>query len=160
MVYTHAALCEAMRLYPPVPLDSKVAAMDDVLPEGTVVKKGDMVGYHPYAMGRLESLWGRDWEEYKPERWLERDHETNKWRFVSNKVDPYTYPVFQAGPRICLGKEMAFLQMKMVVAGVMRRFRVVPAIAEGVEPVFVTYLTSKMKGGFPVRIEEMNCGTG
>ena len=41
--------------------------------------------------------------------------------------DSYHYPVFQAGPRICLGKEMAFLQMKRVVAGVLRRFKVVPA---------------------------------
>ncbi|XP_042486135.1 cytochrome P450 94A2-like [Macadamia integrifolia] len=61
--------------------------------------------------------------------------------------------LFQAGPRICLGKAMAFLQMKGVVAGVMRQFRVVPA-ENGFEPVFVAYLTPKMKGGFPVRIEE------
>ena len=69
--------------------------------------------------------------------------------------DSYTYPVFQAGPRICLGKEMAFLQMKRVVAGVLRRFKVVPATVEqGVDPEFLVYLTSKMKGGFPVRIVE------
>ena len=51
---------------------------------------------------------------------------------------------------------MAFLQMKRVVAGVLRRFKVVPAFEEGVnhEPEFVSYLTSKMKGGFPVKIVE------
>ena len=152
MVYTHAALCESMRLYPPVPDDTKEATTDDVLPEGTVVKKGEKVTYHTYTMGRLETLWGKDWEEYRPERWLEKEDETNKWRFVGK--DTYTYPVFQAGPRICLGKEMAFLQMKRVVAGVLRRFRVVPAMAEGVEPEFISYLTSKMNGGFPVTIEE------
>ncbi|KAF3436193.1 hypothetical protein FNV43_RR23285 [Rhamnella rubrinervis] len=152
MVYTHAALCESMRLYPPVPADTKEATSDDVLPEGTVVKKGEKVTYHPYAMGRLEALWGKDWEEYRPERWLEMEDETNKWRFVGR--DTYMYPVFQAGPRICLGKEMAFLQMKRVVAGVLRRFRVVPAMAEGVEPEFISYLTSKMNGGFPVTIEK------
>ncbi|KAF3436192.1 hypothetical protein FNV43_RR23284 [Rhamnella rubrinervis] len=152
MVYTHAALCESMRLYPPVPADTKEAAIDDVLPEGTVVRKGDKVTYHPYAMGRLETLWGNDWEEYTPERWLEMEDESNKWRFVGR--DTYTYPVFQAGPRICLGKEMAFLQMKRVVAGVLRRFRVVPEMAEGVEPEFISYITSKMNGGFHVSIEE------
>ena len=41
--------------------------------------------------------------------------------------DSYHYPVFQAGPRIFLGKEMAFLQMKRVLAGNLRRFKVVPA---------------------------------
>nr|GMD69028.1 cytochrome P450 94A2-like [Ipomoea batatas] len=146
MVYTHAALSETMRLYPPVPVDSKAAAEDDVLPDGTVVKKGWRVTYHPYAMGRVEDVWGKDWPEFRPERWLEKDRAAG---------DSYVYPVFQAGPRICLGKEMAFLQMKRVVAGVLRRFRVVPVVADkDVEQVFITYLTSKMKGGFQVTIEE------
>ncbi|KAK9107948.1 hypothetical protein Syun_023959 [Stephania yunnanensis] len=122
MGYTEAALCESMRLYPPVPTDTKEAAEDDVLPDGTEVRKGTRVAYHPYTMGRMER-------------------------------DPYEYPVFQAGPRVCLGKDMAMLQMKSVVAGVMRRFRVVPVLAEGAEPVFIADLTAKMKGGFPVRIE-------
>ncbi|KAL6549310.1 hypothetical protein OROHE_008427 [Orobanche hederae] len=133
MVYTHASLCESMRLYPPVPVDTKAALKDDVLPDGTVVKKGMRVSYHPYAMGRVEK------------------EEDVKWRFVNR--DAYTYPVFQAGPRICLGKEMAFIQMKRVVGGVLRRFKVVPLMAEGAEPVLITDLTAKMKGGFPVRIE-------
>ncbi|CAL5357408.1 unnamed protein product [Camellia sinensis] len=153
MVYTHASLSESMRLYPPVPVDGKQAVDDDVLPDGTVVKKGMRVAYHPYAMGRSEKLWGTDWAEFHPERWLaKRDAATGKRNFVAR--DAYEYPVFQAGPRICLGKEMAFLQMKRVVSGVFRRFRVVPAFEEGVEPEFITYLTSKMKGGFPVTIEE------
>ncbi|KAE8708136.1 Cytochrome P450 94A2 [Hibiscus syriacus] len=64
---------------------------------------------YPPAMGRMEKVWGTDWADFKPERWLERD-EARKWSFVGR--DPYTYPVLNAGPRICLGKEMAFLQMK------------------------------------------------
>ncbi|OAY49824.1 cytochrome P450 94A2 [Manihot esculenta] len=152
MVYTHASLCESMRLYPPVPTDTKLAVSDDVLPDGTPVTKGNRVTYHPYAMGRLETLWGPDWADFKPERWLERDTKSEKWSFVGR--DSYTYPVFQAGPRICLGKEMAFLQMKRVVAGVLSRFKVVPAAETGVEPEFISYLTAKMKGGFPVKIEE------
>ncbi|XP_043700796.1 cytochrome P450 94A2-like [Telopea speciosissima] len=151
MVYTHASLSESMRLYPPVPSDTKEAGGDDVLPDGTIVKKGMRVTYHPYAMGRMEELWGSDSSEFKPERWLEREESKGKWSFVGR--DPYTYPVFQAGPRICLGKDMAFLQMKKVVAGVLSRYRVVPVVEE-FEPVFISYLTSKMKGGFPVKIEE------
>lgn len=141
-----------MRLYPPVPTDGKEAIKDDVLPDGTVVRKGTRVIYHPYAMGRVEKVWGSDWGAFRPERWLERDALSGKWNFVAK--DSFTYPVFQAGPRISLGKEMAFTQMKRIVAGVLRRFRVVPATEEGVEPVFVAYLTSKMKDGFPVRIIE------
>lgn len=156
LTYTHAALCESMRLYPPVPVDGKQAAADDVLPDGTAVRKGERVAYHPYAMGRMEAIWGKDWAKFRPERWLESDSGDEatevKWRFVGR--DNYTYPVFQAGPRICLGKEMAFMQMKRMVAGILKRFRVVPAAAEeGVEPRFVQYMTAKMEGGFPVRIE-------
>lgn len=150
MVYTHAALNESMRLYPPVPADTKEAAKDDVLPDGTAVKKGTRVTYHPYAMGRMEKLWGPEWSRFRPERWLEV--EDQKWKFVPK--DPYTYPVFQAGPRICLGKEMAYLQMKRVVAGILEKFRVVPAMEEGFEPVYVPNLTAKMQGGLPIRIEE------
>ncbi|XP_014495272.1 cytochrome P450 94A1-like [Vigna radiata var. radiata] len=151
MVYTHAALCESMRLYPPVPMDTKEAVEDDVLPDGTVVKKGTLVTYHVYAMGRLESIWGEDWEEFKPERWLQKI-ESGKWKFVPK--DSFTYPVFQAGPRMCLGKDMAFMQMQSVVAGILRRFAVVPTVAEGVEPNFISFLSSQMEGGFPVKIIE------
>lgn len=152
MIYTHASLCESMRFYPPVPMDSKEAIRDDLLPDGTFVKKGTRVTYHPYAMGRSEQIWGENWAEFKPDRWLNKDEVTGNWIFVGK--DAYSYPVFQAGPRVCLGKEMAFLQMKRVVTGVLKRFKVVPAAEKGAEPMFISYLTAKMKGGFPVTIEE------
>ncbi|KAF9608951.1 hypothetical protein IFM89_012119 [Coptis chinensis] len=109
------------------------------------------VTYHPYAMGIMENLWGADWADFKLERWLEREENERKLRFVAR--DSFTYPVFQAGPRICLGKEMAFLQMKRVVARVLHHFQVLTALGDGFKPVFFSYLTSKMKCGFPVRIK-------
>ncbi|KAG4959316.1 hypothetical protein AAZX31_13G103200 [Glycine max] len=148
MVYTHAALCESMRLYPPVPVDTKEAGEDDVLPDGTEVKRGWRVAYHIYAMGRSEKIWGADWGEFRPERWLSRDEVEGRWKFEG--VDAFTYPVFQAGPRVCLGREMAFLQMKRLVAGIIKSFKVLSEVAE---PEFAAYLTSFMVGGFPVRIQ-------
>ncbi|CAK8543266.1 unnamed protein product [Lathyrus sativus] len=152
MVYTHAALSESMRLYPPVPMDSKEAINDDVLPDGRVVKKGTIVTYHVYAMGRMKSLWGDDWAEFRPERWLEKDEVNGKWVFVGR--DSYSYPVFQAGPRICLGKEMAFMQMKRIVAGIVGKFKVVPEAHLAEEPGFISFLSAKMEGGFPVTIQK------
>ncbi|KAL8548050.1 hypothetical protein ACS0TY_007381 [Phlomoides rotata] len=151
MVYTHASLCETMRLYPPVPVSTKSAANDDVLPDGTVVRKGTRISYHPYAMGRVEKVWGGDWADFRPGRWLEWEETAKKWSFVGR--DPYTYPVFQAGPRSCLGKDMSFLQMKRVATAVLRRFKVVP-VDKSMEPVYVSDFTAKMKGGFPVKIVE------
>ncbi|PRQ29515.1 putative cytochrome P450 [Rosa chinensis] len=141
MVYTHAALCKSMRLYPPVPIDSKEVVIDDVLLNGTKVKRGMAVLYHVYAMGRIEQIWGKDWAEFQPEKWLEcgvawRGVATEKWRLVAK--DSFNYLLFQVGLRICLGKEMAFLHMKRMVVGVLKRFKVVPEKREnGLEPDFV-----------------------
>uniref|UniRef100_A0A0E0CD10 Cytochrome P450 n=1 Tax=Oryza meridionalis TaxID=40149 RepID=A0A0E0CD10_9ORYZ len=142
MHYLHAAITETMRLYPPVPLASRVAAADDVLPDGTVVRAGWFADYSSYAMGRMPQLWGRDCGEFRPERWLD-----GGGKFVA--VDAARYPVFHAGPRSCLGKEMAYVQMKAVAAAVVRRFsvEVVPAATANAPPPHETAVTLRMKGG-------------
>ncbi|KAJ0594999.1 putative abieta-7,13-dien-18-ol hydroxylase [Helianthus annuus] len=104
--YLHAALTETMRLYPAVPMDPKICYSDDVLPDGYNVKKGDMVTYMPYAMGRMKYLWGEDANEFKPERWL--DHSG-----VFHPENPFKFTVFQAGPRICLGRDFAYRFLKI-----------------------------------------------
>ncbi|XP_028547552.1 cytochrome P450 94B1-like, partial [Dendrobium catenatum] len=68
--YLEASLLESMRLYPPVAWDSKHAKGDDVLPDGTMISKGDRIMYFPYGMGRTEEIWGKDWKEFRPERWV------------------------------------------------------------------------------------------
>ncbi|KAJ0804378.1 putative cytochrome P450 [Helianthus annuus] len=143
MDFLKACLCESMRLYPPVVWDSKHAAEADVLPDGTAVYKGNRVMYFPYGMGRMETLWGKDCLEFRPDRWFS---EPGEFKMES----PYKFPVFQGGPRVCLGKEMAFTQMKYVMASVLSRFELVPVSLE--EPVFVPLLTAHMDGGFKVRV--------
>ncbi|XP_015621268.1 cytochrome P450 CYP94D108 [Oryza sativa Japonica Group] len=152
MHYLHAAITETMRLYPPVPLASRVAAADDVLPDGTVVRAGWFADYSSYAMGRMPQLWERDCGEFRPERWLDGGG-GGGGRFVA--VDAARYPVFHAGPRSCLGKEMAYVQMKAVAAAVVRRFsvEVVPAAAANAPPSpppHETAVTLRMKGGLRV----------
>eukprot|EP00249_Psilotum_nudum_P012777 c23978_g1_i1 orf=301-1866(-) len=115
MHYLHAALTESMRLHPPIPTDFKYAVAKDTLPDGTHIPKGCQMVYHTYSMGRMENLWGEDCMKFRPERWL-RDGV-----FVSES--PYKYPVFQAGPRICLGKDFAYIQMKLVVASLVQQFK-------------------------------------
>ncbi|KAG1362336.1 cytochrome P450 704C1 [Cocos nucifera] len=115
MHYLHAALSETLRLYPAVPLDNKVCFSDDILPNGFNVRKGDIVFYQPYAMGRMEYLWGKDAECFRPERWLDDDG-------IFQPESPYKFTAFQAGPRICLGKEFAYRQMKIFAAVLLRFF--------------------------------------
>lgn len=143
MHYLNAVVHESMRLFPPVQFDSKYASEDDVLPDGTFVRKGSRVTYHPYAMGRMESIWGPDCLDFRPERWL-RDG-------VFVPACPFKYPVFQAGVRVCLGKELALMEMKSVVAALVRRFDI-RIVDSGMEPRFAPGLTVTLKGGLPVRV--------
>jgi 12-hydroxyjasmonoyl-L-amino acid 12-hydroxylase / fatty acid hydroxylase len=150
--YTHAVLYENMRLFPPVQFDSKFCGAADVLPDGTYVAGGARVMYHPYAMGRMPGIWGADHGAFRPERWLTGPGGA----FVPESL--YRYPVFQAGLRVCLGKELAVTEMKAVAVAVVRAFHVQVVGESGCRacaPKFVSGLTASISGGLPVRIRRV-----
>lgn len=144
MEYLQAALSEALRLYPSVPVDHKEVVEDDVFPDGTVLKKGTKVIYAIYAMGRMESIWGQDCREYKPERWLRDGH------FMSESA--YKFTAFNGGPRLCLGKDFAYYQMKFVAASILYRYRVKVVKDHPVVPKLA--LTMYMKHGLMVNLQK------
>ncbi|KAG5566322.1 hypothetical protein RHGRI_002055 [Rhododendron griersonianum] len=149
--YLHAALSESLRLFPPVPINSRLAVADDILPDGTYVGKGWFADYSAYAMARMEKLWGPDCREFKPERWLNIDG-------VFQPSDQFKFPVFHSGPRMCLGKDMAYLQMKSIAAAVMYEFEIEVVDGGGdarkmIEPPYTLSLLLKMRGGLPVRMK-------
>ncbi|KAI9182244.1 hypothetical protein LWI28_023473 [Acer negundo] len=109
------ALTETLRLYPAVPVDGRCAEMDDILPDGFKVRKGDGVYYMAYAMGRMDYIWGDDAEEFRPERWLRNG--------IFQPESPFKFIAFHAGPRICLGKDFAYRQMKIVSIALLAFFR-------------------------------------
>lgn len=111
-----AAIFEALRLFPSVPADFKRCIKSDRLPDGSVVPAGAGVGWYPYVMARLETLWGPDAGQFRPARWRREDG-------TINKPSPFLYPVFNAGPRTCLGKEMAVLEAKVMASLLFKRFR-------------------------------------
>ncbi|KAL1919995.1 uncharacterized protein VTP21DRAFT_1141 [Calcarisporiella thermophila] len=119
--YAMATFNETLRLHPPVPLNMKQVARDDVLPDGTVVKEGEMICFSTYCLGRDERIWGEDAEEFKPERWLERDREGNVVGVL--KVPPSQFPVFHMGPRTCLGQQFATLESLTLSFYLLKRFR-------------------------------------
>ncbi|XP_061369948.1 cytochrome P450 CYP94D108-like [Gastrolobium bilobum] len=154
MQYLHAAISETLRLYPSVPVDTRACLRNDVLPDGTMISTDFFIMYHPYAMGRMESVWGKDCTEFKPERWFENG--------VYRTENPFRFPVFNAGPRTCLGKEMAYTQMKSIAASVMERFEI-DALDKDTCPQHLLSLTLKIKGGLPVRVslrKKGNCASG
>jgi cytochrome P450 len=140
MKYAKAVFHETLRLYPSVPSNMKTANRDDILPDGTFVPKDTIVSWNLYAMGRTAAIWGDDAKEFKPERWLSMEKQPNS----------FDYPVFNAGPRTCLGKSMAELEGVYVIVSLLRRFRF-----DVLEPEKVTYansLTLPMKNGLKVRV--------
>ncbi|KAK1560345.1 hypothetical protein Q3G72_025558 [Acer saccharum] len=143
MPYLHAAITETLRLYPAVPVDAKICFSDDTLPDGFSVRKGDMVSYLPYAMGRMKFIWGDDTEEYKPERWLDENGEFRK-------ESPFKFTAFQAGPRICLVKEFAYRQMKIFSAVLLHCFEF--KLSDEKKPVnYRTMINLHIDGGLHVR---------
>lgn len=144
LIYLKAALSETLRLYPSVPEDSKHVIADDVLPDGTFVPAGSSVTYSIYSVGRMKSTWGEDCLEFKPERWLS----PNGKEFISH--DAFKFVAFNAGPRICLGKDLAYLQMKSVAASVLLRFRLSLLAGHKVEQKMS--LTLFMKYGLKVNV--------
>ncbi|KAJ3690499.1 hypothetical protein LUZ61_019663 [Rhynchospora tenuis] len=143
MNYLHAAITEAMRLYPPVPINSAMCREDDILPDGTFVGKQWFMCYSAYAMGRMETIWGKDCMDYKPDRWLEDG--------VYRSASPFKYSAFHAGPRSCLGKEMAYIQIKSVVACLLKNFEL-EVMEKNKRPEMVLSLTLRMKHGLAVRV--------
>lgn len=151
LVYLKAALSETLRLYPSVPEDSKHVVKDDVLPDGTFVPAGSSVTYSIYSAGRMKSTWGEDCLEFKPERWLSPDGK----KFMMH--DSFKFVAFNAGPRICLGKDLAFLQMKSITAAVLLRHRLTMVPGHQVEQKMS--LTLFMKDGLKVNVHPRDLTT-
>ncbi|KAI8830266.1 cytochrome P450 [Chytriomyces cf. hyalinus JEL632] len=139
MPYANAVFHEALRLYPSVPLELKQANKTETLPCGTIVPQGAAVAWSPYAMGRTSAIWGDDAKEFKPERWLE----------MTKQPSPFDYPVFNAGPRVCLGKSMAELEGVYVLVEVARQFKI--KVVNEKDVTYANSLTLPMRNGLKVK---------
>ncbi|KAK1264524.1 Cytochrome P450 86B1 [Acorus gramineus] len=145
LVYLHAALYEALRLYPPVPYNHKWAAKADELPSGVLVEPGTRILISMYAMGRMKEVWGEDCGEFTPKRWITK-HGTVKYE------PPHKFLAFNAGPRSCLGKDMALTQMMVVAAAMIYNFKVEAVEGHVVEPRISVIL--HLKNGFLAKVRK------
>ncbi|GMF41445.1 unnamed protein product [Phytophthora fragariaefolia] len=114
--YLEAAISEALRLYSPVGLAQKLCVRDTVFPDGTFVPKGANIALVYHAMARMPSVWGPDAAAFVPERFL--DPQTGDML----KVSSGKFSAFNTGPRVCVGRNLAMMEMKMVVACMVSRF--------------------------------------
>lgn len=146
-----AVFYEALRLYPPIPFELKQAQRATTLPDGTRLPKGAVVVWCAWAMNRSARTWGDDAGSFRPERWMAaaEDGDDNDLQHVVQRPAG-EFPVFNGGPRTCLGKRMAELVAVQVLARVVGEFDIEPAF-EG-ERVSRSSLTLPMEGGLPVYV--------
>ena len=144
--YLRAALYETLRLYPPAPTELKTVVADDTMPSGHEVHAGDAIFISLHSMGRMEGIWGKDCLDYNPDRWLLKDG--NGLRYVP----PHKFLAFNSGPRMCLGKEIAVMQMMIVVASTLWNFDVHLEKGQSIEPKASCIL--EMKNGLMVKLKK------
>jgi len=112
--YLNAVIEEGLRIYPPVPSNSPRVIPDDGasvlgewLPGGTSV----CIAQYPMNMSPRNY---KDPEKFIPERWL------GDPRFASD--DKQAAQAFSFGPRNCIGKSLAWAEMRLVLAKLLWNF--------------------------------------
>lgn len=114
-VWTHAVLCEALRLHPSVPKNMKMALKHDQIPNGPKIQPGDAVRWGDWGMGRNHHIWGPDCGEFKPQRWVDSDGRLKQF-------GPFKFHAFNGGPRHCLGINLAMLEAISVTVEIVQNF--------------------------------------
>eukprot|EP01065_Artemidia_motanka_P030001 TRINITY_DN36038_c0_g1_i1.p1 TRINITY_DN36038_c0_g1~~TRINITY_DN36038_c0_g1_i1.p1 ORF type:complete len:512 (+),score=108.35 TRINITY_DN36038_c0_g1_i1:80-1615(+) len=141
--YCQAFFQELERVHPGVPLEGKFAAADDVLPCGTKVPKGALVMFNPGVFGMNPEVFPEP-DKFDPGRWL--DKETGEC--VPYDMTGFSYPAFNAGPRVCLGRHMAALEFRLGMQAILPEFDFKPV--DGFVPQELFTAVVQMVGGFPV----------
>jgi cytochrome P450 len=122
---------------------SRAAIAADEL-SGCRIKPGSMVVIAPYVRHRHRLLWERP-DEFEPNRFLGS---------ARAGIDRFAYLPFGAGPRICIGSGFALQEATLVVATVMKHFRLELVPGRGVWPVL--RVTLRPNGGLPMVVRRRN----
>lgn len=108
--YLEAVINETLRLRPPVPIVMREVAKPFPLGQYEL-EPGMLVGANSFGVQRREDLWPNALE-FRPERWLEKP-----------TADKNTWIPFGGGPRHCIGRNFATLEMRVVLRTLMQSFR-------------------------------------
>ncbi|PLW27641.1 hypothetical protein PCANC_19540 [Puccinia coronata f. sp. avenae] len=151
--WANAVLLEALRLHPSVPKNTKTAVADDQIPGGPTIMAGDVVRWSDWQMARDPSLWGDDCGEFLPDRWIDEKGSIKQY-------GPFKFHAFNAGPRICLGMNLAIFQAVKVIVEVFRNFELEFAAGwlenvpkgESIEGITSRYPTPMYKSSLTLRM--------
>ena len=136
---TRAVVDEALRLYPPAWVITRRATTDHDL-DGLAVPSGTLVIVSPWLLHR-GSAWA-DPEVFDP------------GRFGPDAATPQrgTYLPFGAGPRLCIGRELALVESVLLLAELLGTHRIDPATPDGTPRRARALVTLRPDGGLPLRL--------
>ena len=97
----------------------------------------------PYQNLHVDSRYWNDPHVFDPER-FSPDY--------IKKIRPYTYMPFSTGPRNCIGKNFAILEMKIILANILRKFVIVNANPEEKDIIMMGNITVRPLKGINVRV--------
>ncbi|KAL1859770.1 hypothetical protein VTK73DRAFT_7447 [Phialemonium thermophilum] len=115
--YLRACIDEAMRLRPPIgyALQRLVVDPSGATIAGRHVRQGTVVAVSPVTIQRNETLYPEP-DRYNPDRWLD---ESNPQQISALKTFDI---VFSQGPRACIGRHLAIVEMQILISSLVRRY--------------------------------------
>ncbi|KAG6849324.1 hypothetical protein H0H93_009416 [Arthromyces matolae] len=117
--YLEACINEGLRIH-----STSSIGLPRVLPAGGLTvsgvyfPEGTVVSVPSYSIHRDADVWGEDTEVYRPERWFEE--KDNRQEKIQKTFNP-----FSTGPRACVGRNLAMLELMIIMASLARRYEFV-----------------------------------
>ncbi|KAI8581606.1 hypothetical protein K450DRAFT_22102 [Umbelopsis ramanniana AG] len=123
LTYTSAAIKENMRIHPPVTV-AMHEAYDDVMIDKTLVPKGTTIVISTARINQHPEIFKQPMA-FLPERWLDEDEDMFNDLDANGKdkgLMNSTYLTFSKGTHLCLGMNLAYLEMRIVIAYLVTHF--------------------------------------
>ncbi|CAK5274619.1 unnamed protein product [Mycena citricolor] len=112
--YLDACINEALRLHSTSALGlPRVVPDEGLIIHGNSFAPGTVLSVPSFTIHRDPAVWGDDVEAFRPERWFEED----KADMMQKVFNP-----FSVGPRACVGRNLASLELQMICGSILRRF--------------------------------------
>jgi cytochrome P450 len=143
--HTRAVVDEALRLFPPAWVITRRALADDVV-AGVEVPAGTLVLLSPWLLHRRPDRWP-DPDRFDPQRFL--GGASRPGDLAGPAAVEAGYLPFGAGPRLCIGRDLALVEAVLVVAALLRD-REVARPPGAPEPRVDALVTLRPRGGLPL----------
>jgi cytochrome P450 len=107
--FLEAVIKESMRVIPPVPFNSRMVAEPTEL------------GGYPMDVGR--EVFVSIYHTHHMAEHFPNPERFDPYRWETIRPGPFTYNPFSAGPRMCIGAAFAMMEIKIVLAMLLQRYR-------------------------------------